>query len=241
MPTSPAPTPRSSSPAPAFDHCSAWGVTQNPDALSADSCIHYCSLSGYLFAGMKEDVCWCGDSYGEAGQGEPGECYVECPGNDKHICGGETATSVYQPTCEGENQMSATDIEDVFSKLDDDGDSQLTMAELLDLFDGQDDDSLQVPDCAGNLGKHYGSGTGCATTGAPASEIPTASCTPVTRATAGAAASEVTRDGKIYGCGAVTRQCVTTTVPMVSTSVCDERLTDKEEPTRGHAKVFARI
>eukprot|EP01043_Picozoa_sp_COSAG02_P003741 COSAG02_NODE_93_length_37477_cov_78.101129_26_plen_247_part_00 len=63
-------------------------------ALSPNSCIHYCSILGYAYAGLQEDVCQCGDTYGT--EGPSTGCDTTCPGDLRQICGGAEAVSVWQ-------------------------------------------------------------------------------------------------------------------------------------------------
>ena len=63
-------------------------------ALSPNSCIHYCSILGYAYAGLQADACQCGDAYGA--EGPSTGCDTTCPGDLRQICGGEEAVSVWQ-------------------------------------------------------------------------------------------------------------------------------------------------
>ena len=63
-------------------------------ALSPNSCIHYCSILGYAYAGLQVDQCQCGDTYGAAGPATG--CDTTCPGDLKQVCGGEEAVSIWQ-------------------------------------------------------------------------------------------------------------------------------------------------
>ena len=122
--------------------------------LEPESCINYCSMQGYLFAGLKTDTpsgtCLCGDSYGNNGLAQH-MCDKLCPGDGKTPCGGKFATSVYQTTCEGTNKISAADLQKIFQMLDDNDDDTLDLQESLDLYDGKHNSALELPDCDGNM------------------------------------------------------------------------------------------
>jgi hypothetical protein len=62
-------------------------------ALSPNSCIHYCSILGYAYAGLQPEECQCGDVYTA---GEQGSCDATCPGDLRQMCGGAEAVSIWQ-------------------------------------------------------------------------------------------------------------------------------------------------
>ena len=108
---------------------------------------------GYTFAGMKQDKCQCGNAYGQYGLApDIAACDTKCPGggspSDWQICGGASAVSMYQTSCDGEQRLSLQNLISVFQKLDDNGDDKLSMPEVNDLFDGKDNQALLLPDCA---------------------------------------------------------------------------------------------
>ena len=108
---------------------------------------------GYTFAGMKQDKCQCGNEYGQYGLApDIAACDTKCPGggspSDWQICGGASAVSMYQTSCDGEQRLSLQNLISVFQKLDDNGDDKLSMQEVNDLYDGKDNQALLLPDCA---------------------------------------------------------------------------------------------
>ena len=121
--------------------------------LSPTTCVSYCSILGYTFAGMKQDKCQCGNEYGQYGLApDIAACDTKCPGggspSDWQICGGASAVSMYQTSCDGEQRLSLQNLISVFQKLDDNGDDKLSMQEVNDLYDGKDNQALLLPDCA---------------------------------------------------------------------------------------------
>ena len=121
--------------------------------LSPTTCVNYCAILGYAFAGMKQDKCQCGNEYGQYGLApDIAACDTKCPGggspSDWQICGGASAVSMYQTSCDGEQRLSLQNLISVFQKLDDNGDDKLSMQEVNDLYDGKDNQALLLPDCA---------------------------------------------------------------------------------------------
>lgn len=126
-------------------------------ALSPNSCIHYCSILGYAYAGLQPEECQCGDVYTA---GEQGSCDATCPGDLRQMCGGAEAVSIWQTACEGEARISQVDLVAIFRKVDDSDNEKIELSELVDLFDGQDNNALVLPDCSNEDFPDYWLGDG---------------------------------------------------------------------------------
>ena len=117
-------------------------------SLSPDACIHYCTILGYDFAGLRPDACECGDAgYDAAGQGT---CDATCPGDLRQVCGGSQAISAWQTACEGQAQITQQELIALFRKVDDSNNDKIEAQELMDLFDGRNNGALLLRDCDGN-------------------------------------------------------------------------------------------
>ncbi|KAH7092289.1 hypothetical protein FB567DRAFT_614146 [Paraphoma chrysanthemicola] len=81
------------------------GSSQGSDNMTVPTCIDFCSDSGYTYAGLEYGrECWCAnqlDSRYAPKDGIMGSCNYACAGDEKQVCGGWAAMSVYRD-CKGD-------------------------------------------------------------------------------------------------------------------------------------------
>ncbi|KAF2703137.1 WSC-domain-containing protein [Pleomassaria siparia CBS 279.74] len=74
------------------------------DSMTVESCVDLCKTKNTLYAGLVYGgECYCGNSIAvdkAPVKGSVGNCLMKCSGNDKEVCGGAGAISLYQ-ACKG--------------------------------------------------------------------------------------------------------------------------------------------
>lgn len=76
------------------------GQSWNRPNTTVELCVDFCSAKGYTYAGLEyRNECFCGNElkpqYAPR-DGIMGSCSMECVGDEKQICGGSAAMSVYR-------------------------------------------------------------------------------------------------------------------------------------------------
>ncbi|PAA81169.1 hypothetical protein BOX15_Mlig028452g3 [Macrostomum lignano] len=65
--------------------------------MTVNLCLNRCSELGYKYAGLQEgNTCYCGNSYGRYGKGDPTICFTMCSGNSNQMCGGTHYNLVFE-------------------------------------------------------------------------------------------------------------------------------------------------
>ncbi|XP_022104176.1 uncharacterized protein LOC110986543 [Acanthaster planci] len=79
------------------DNVRAMEVQFSSDNLDIETCVTYCRLRGYPYAGLQDRTkCFCGDDgYDVYGARSDGECSQTCAGNSGQYCGASYRNSVY--------------------------------------------------------------------------------------------------------------------------------------------------
>ena len=69
----------------------------NDNSMSIERCLSICGQKGYRYAGVQYgNQCFCDNRYGKYGRTD--NCNMKCSGNNKEICGGFWANSIYKVT-----------------------------------------------------------------------------------------------------------------------------------------------
>lgn len=72
------------------------GAVFKDSAMTVSKCLQLCSIQGFKYAGLQNGSwCFCGNRYGQYKAGSA-SCTTKCAGNQKSICGGKMANSVWQ-------------------------------------------------------------------------------------------------------------------------------------------------
>ena len=71
------------------------GLHMDSTILTVEQCADFCQYWGYLYAGLQRRRCFCDDSFGKYGTGDPSTCNTPCPGNATQMCGGYWRSDVY--------------------------------------------------------------------------------------------------------------------------------------------------
>ncbi|XP_070579639.1 polycystin-1-related protein-like [Ptychodera flava] len=65
--------------------------------LTPGLCIELCGEQGFKYSGLQQgELCFCGNSYGSYGNGDPSDCSSFCSGDDAITCGGTMFNDVYK-------------------------------------------------------------------------------------------------------------------------------------------------
>ena len=69
--------------------------------MKTSDCISECATKQYAYAGLRNDICSCGNSFGK--HGFAAKCITKCAGDKKDLCGTDSlndkANSVYEVLC----------------------------------------------------------------------------------------------------------------------------------------------
>ncbi|KAF2122666.1 hypothetical protein BDV96DRAFT_618030 [Lophiotrema nucula] len=68
--------------------------------MTVEKCVDFCSAKGFRYAGVEyRNECYCDNKLGADRAPQPGiygNCNMKCAGNDRELCGGPGALSIYQ-------------------------------------------------------------------------------------------------------------------------------------------------
>ncbi|KAI9669949.1 MAG: hypothetical protein M1831_006985 [Alyxoria varia] len=80
-------------------------------AQTVESCVAFCKGKGFKYAGLEyKSECYCGNAVAKdraPKEGVLGSCTQKCDGDEKQICGGSGALSLYKKCAEGEKCENA--------------------------------------------------------------------------------------------------------------------------------------
>lgn len=70
------------------------GFAVSEPQMTTERCVSLCGEKGFRYAGTQySSWCFCGNRYGKSGKAD--NCNMKCSGNNRQICGGSWANSVY--------------------------------------------------------------------------------------------------------------------------------------------------
>ncbi|CAH1796015.1 unnamed protein product [Owenia fusiformis] len=68
-------------------------IASPPGGMDPKLCVNHCFHKGYVYAGIKANLCRCGNRYGQLGAST--DCTTRCEGDPDANCGGDNSNTVY--------------------------------------------------------------------------------------------------------------------------------------------------